>query len=91
MTDAMEKVIPRTPAEGVVDAVEFLVPRQWMCQGCAIMKFLLVWLFLTPCLLAGFKYPPQADDARVEVYRKVGDVELRMWIFGETDPAKRSW
>lgn len=54
-----------------------------------VMKLILLWLLFTPCLLAGFKYPPQANDARVDVYRKVGDVELRMWIFGETDPAKR--
>ena len=54
-----------------------------------VMKLLLLWLLFTPCLLSGFKYPPQATDARVDVYRKVGHVELRMWIFGETDPAMR--
>jgi len=36
---------------------------------------------------AGFPYPPKAADARVETYRTVGDIALRLWIFGESDPA----
>lgn len=36
---------------------------------------------------AGFTYPPKGEGARVETYRSVGDIKLRMWIFGESVPA----
>lgn len=52
------------------------------------MRFLLV-LFLgllaTP-LCAQSSYPPTFKEARVETYRKVGSTELKLWIFGESDP-----
>lgn len=47
---------------------------------------LLVCLLATP-LLAQPAYPPSFKDARVETYRKVGAVELKLWLFGESDPA----
>ena len=36
---------------------------------------------------AGFPYPPKGEGARVETDRTVGDITLRMWIFGESAPA----
>jgi acetyl esterase/lipase len=52
------------------------------------MKFAIRLLL---CLLAGPlfaapAYPPTFKDARVETYRKVGATELKLWIFGESDP-----
>jgi acetyl esterase len=52
------------------------------------MKFI-IRLFL--CLLAAPlfaapSYPPKFQDARVETYRKIGSTELKLWIFGESDP-----
>ncbi|MDP1561776.1 MAG: alpha/beta hydrolase [Pirellulaceae bacterium] len=32
------------------------------------------------------KYPPKFDDARVETYRQIDSTELKLWIFGESDP-----
>lgn len=49
---------------------------------CAI--FLCISLFASP-LFAQLAYPPTFKDARVETYRKIGDVELKIWIFGESD------
>ncbi len=40
-------------------------------------------------LLAQPAYPPAFKDARVETYGKVGTTDLRLWIFGESDPASR--
>lgn len=51
------------------------------------MKTLLLLLLLVASLSA-WNYPPKLEDARSEVYRTVGDTELRVWIFGESDPAK---
>ncbi len=31
-------------------------------------------------------YPPEFKDARVETYRKIDSSELKLWIFGESDP-----
>jgi acetyl esterase len=50
--------------------------------------------FLFFCLLANpvfaqASYPPTFVDARVEIYRKVDSTELKLWIFGETDPKVR--
>ena len=49
----------------------------------------MICLFL--CLLAAplfakSSYPPTFKDARVETYRKIGSTELKLWIFGESDP-----
>lgn len=33
-------------------------------------------------------YPPQMDGAKVETYKKVGDTELKVWIFSPKEPAK---
>jgi acetyl esterase len=48
----------------------------------------MIRLFL--CLLAAplfaAPYPPTFKDARVETYRKIGSTELKLWIFGESDP-----
>jgi acetyl esterase len=50
-----------------------------------LMKTLLflICLFATP--LFAKNYPPTLPDTRVETYRKVGDTELKLWIFGESD------
>ena len=37
-------------------------------------------------LFAQTNYPPTFTDARVEVYRKIDATELKLWIFGESDP-----
>jgi acetyl esterase len=37
-------------------------------------------------LFAQPSYPPMFKDARVETYRKIGSTELKLWIFGESDP-----
>ena len=37
-------------------------------------------------LFAQTNYPPTSTDARVEVYRKIDATELKLWIFGESDP-----
>jgi acetyl esterase/lipase len=47
-------------------------------------------LFVFHCLVsttlfAQRSYPPTFSDARVETYRKTGSVELKLWIFGESD------
>lgn len=46
---------------------------------------LLLCLLATP-LFAQLSYPPTFTDARVETYRKIGSTELKLWIFGESDP-----
>ena len=55
------------------------------------MRSLIAFLL---CLLAAplsaqFPYPPTFGDARVETWRKVGDTELKLWIFGEADTRER--
>ncbi|MCH7228286.1 alpha/beta hydrolase [Haloferula sp. A504] len=52
------------------------------------MKSLLVLLLTASPLLALGGYPPDPADARVETYREVDGVKLRLWIFGESDPAE---
>ena len=47
--------------------------------------------FLFFCLLAAPLFaqpsnPPTVHNARVETYRKVDSTELKLWIFGESDP-----
>ena len=49
------------------------------------MKSFLILLFLSS-LASAFKYPPKIKDARTEVYRIVDEVELKVWILGESDP-----
>ncbi len=46
---------------------------------------LLLCLLAAP-LFAAPSYPPDFKDARVETYRKIGSTELKLWIFGESDP-----
>ncbi len=48
-------------------------------------------IFLFHCLLtvplfAQSSYPPTFKDARVETYRKIDSTDLKLWIFGESDP-----
>ncbi len=47
--------------------------------------FLFLCLFTVP-LFAQSSYPPVFKDARVETYRKIDSTELKIWIFGESDP-----
>lgn len=46
----------------------------------------LVLCLLTAPLFARSYYPPTFRDARVETYRKIDSTELKLWIFGESDP-----
>lgn len=55
------------------------------------MQSMLRLSLLSLCLLAAplfaqSSYPPTFKDARVETYRKTGSTELKLWIFGESDP-----
>lgn len=46
-----------------------------------------IWLLaLTAPLFAQSPYPPKFKDARAETYRKIDSTELKLWIFGESDP-----
>jgi acetyl esterase len=47
---------------------------------------LLLLGFLAVPLWAAPDYPPTFKDARVATYRKIGSTELKLWIFGESDP-----
>lgn len=51
-----------------------------------ILGFLLIPLMAPVSLSAQFSYPPEFKEARVETYRKTGSTELKLWIFGESDP-----
>ena len=46
---------------------------------------LLLSLLAAP-LVAQSPKPSAFKDARVETYRKLGSTELKLWIFGESDP-----
>jgi acetyl esterase len=46
---------------------------------------LLLCLLAAP-LFARSSYPPTFKDARVETYRTIGSTEMKLWIFGESDP-----
>ncbi len=46
---------------------------------------LLLCLLAAP-LFARNSYPPTFKNARVETYRKIDSTELKLWIFGESDP-----
>ncbi len=46
---------------------------------------LLLCLLATP-LFAQPSYPPTFTDARVETYRTIDSTELKLWIFGESNP-----
>jgi acetyl esterase len=37
-------------------------------------------------LFAQSSYPPAFPDARVETYQQIDSTELKLWIFGESDP-----
>ena len=47
--------------------------------------YLFICIIVSP-LMAGPAYPPTFTDARVETYRKIGSTELKLWIFGESNP-----
>jgi acetyl esterase/lipase len=51
------------------------------------MRWLLLLLVLAPGSLDAQSrgYPPSLDGARVETYKRTGDVELRLWIFDPPD------
>lgn len=49
------------------------------------MSVFVLWVMATP-LFAQASYPPKFKDARTETYRKVDSTELKLWVFGESDP-----
>lgn len=51
-----------------------------------MIRLLLVTLLLIQSAMA-FTYPPKFEGARSEVYRQASDTDLRLWFFGESDPA----
>ena len=48
-----------------------------------MLRFLFLILFTAHA--AAFTYPPEFAGVRSEVYRTVGDTELRLWFFGEAE------
>ncbi|MBL9194931.1 MAG: alpha/beta hydrolase [Opitutaceae bacterium] len=46
----------------------------------------LFFCLLAAPLFAQPAYPPTFEDARVETFRKIDSTELRLWIFGDSDP-----
>lgn len=48
--------------------------------------FSFVLCLISSPLLAQSTYPPYFKDARVETYRTIDSTELKLWIFGESDP-----
>jgi len=54
-------------------------------QSLLRLSLLSLPLFAAP-LFAQSSYPPTFKDARVETYRKIDSTELKLWIFGESDP-----
>jgi len=49
-----------------------------------IQGILVAWLLIAiPCIAAAQnrQYPPQLEDARTEVYKSIGHVDLKVWIF----------
>lgn len=52
------------------------------------MKFIIPLLLclLTAPLFGQPSYPPAFTDARVETYRTIDSTELKLWIFGESNP-----
>jgi acetyl esterase len=67
--------------------LSFLTALLNQTQRDAMKTF--VFLFLCLCaapLFAQFSYPPNFKDVRVETYRKIDSTELKLWIFGESDP-----
>lgn len=51
-----------------------------------MIRFLLLALVAIHSASA-FSYPPEFDEVRSEVYRQASDTDLRLWFFGESDPA----
>lgn len=51
------------------------------------MRSLLFLATLAATNLHAFAYPPEFEGARVVTYRETGDTKLRLWMFGEKDPA----
>jgi acetyl esterase len=49
------------------------------------ISFVLLCLLAAP-LFARSSYPPTFEDARVETYATIGTTQLKLWIFGESDP-----
>jgi len=50
-------------------------------------SIILLFLYLLAApLSARNSYPPTFRNARVETYRTIGSTELKVWIFGESDP-----
>ena len=54
-------------------------------QSMLRLSLLSLSLYAAP-LFAQSSYPPTFKDARVETYRKIDSTELKLWIFGESDP-----
>ncbi len=50
-----------------------------------VIALVLVSLFGTSLRAQG-DYPPNLRNARVETYRTVGSLELKLWILGDSDP-----
>lgn len=52
----------------------------------AMLRILILALFLSLPLKAS--YPPEIEEAQVETYRSIGELDLKVWILGQGDQAK---
>ena len=67
------------------DSYQGQTPRFKLWSPMNSIVFLVLGLLAAP-LFAQSSYPPTFKDARVETYRKIDSTELKLWIFGESDP-----
>ena len=65
-----------------IDPVELLQQFRQFRVTSSMIRFV-VCLLLVGFLHAAPPYPPEIEDARMEVYRTVDEVEMKLWIFGK--------
>ncbi len=79
---------PQVAFESLQSCGQFDVSLQFSIQSNGSMKSIIfvIVCFLTAPLFAQSSYPPKIADARIETYRKIDSTDLKLWIFGESDP-----
>lgn len=74
-------------------SAHYRMPSRSASFGCAILLALAVALVATgqerPARQGNGGYPPVIEAARVETYRRVGDTDLKVWIFAPPGKADR--
>ncbi|MEX1027772.1 MAG: dienelactone hydrolase family protein, partial [Candidatus Paceibacterota bacterium] len=79
----------RCPAKYPTKSNHSDLDSQPMNRILTILVSALCVLCISGPLFAQSSYPPTFKDARVETYRKIDSTELKLWIFGESDPKVR--